>query len=147
MGSITKRQADESPINRKSTVPYALQQKSMQISWSNYGPAIVSECSKHASGSPPRRVISVSYQQMLRCHGIGFCLLTSRGVAKLSEFAKLRVNSVDRFLVEYAAHHVIQRMRRFQVTPEGLFQNDSRPPMVAAVQSSRSQTFNDGSGY
>ena len=35
----------------------------MQISWSNYGPAIVSECSKHASGSHPRRMISVSYEQ------------------------------------------------------------------------------------
>src|SRR5439155_11926417 len=46
-------------------------------------------------------------------------------------FAKIVVNSVDRFFVEYAAHNIVQRMRRFQVPPELLFQNNSRPPMVA----------------
>src|SRR5439155_14901013 len=33
-------------------------------------------------------------------------------------FAKIVVNSVDRFLVEYAAHNIVQRMCRFQVPPE-----------------------------
>jgi hypothetical protein len=37
-------------------MPHALQQKSVQISWCKYGPAIVSECSKHASGSHRRRM-------------------------------------------------------------------------------------------
>src|SRR5579871_4814607 len=32
------------------------------VSWSNYGPAIVSERSRCASGSHPRRVVSVSYE-------------------------------------------------------------------------------------
>ena len=48
-------------------------------------------------------------------------------------FAKIVVNPVHRFLVEYAAHYVIQYVRGFQVPPEGLFQNDSRPSMVATV--------------
>jgi len=39
--------------------------------WSNYGPVIVSDCSKHASGSHPCRVVSISYEQMLGCHGRG----------------------------------------------------------------------------
>src|ERR1700692_1375049 len=62
-------------------------------------------------------------------------------------FAKIVVNAVHRFLVEYTVHHVIQCVRRLQVPPEGLFQNNSRPPMFAAVQSYRSQTLNDGSRY
>jgi hypothetical protein len=62
-------------------------------------------------------------------------------------FAKIVVNPVHRFLVEYTAHNVIQRMRRFQVPPEGLFQNNSRPPFVASIQPNRSQTFNDGARY
>src|SRR3984893_7593974 len=62
-------------------------------------------------------------------------------------FAKIMVNPVHRFLVEYAVHHVIQYVRRFQVPPEGLLQNNSRPTMLAAVQSYCSQTFNDWSRY
>jgi hypothetical protein len=34
--------------------------------WSNYGPVIVSHCSKHASGSHPCRVVSVSQQSSNR---------------------------------------------------------------------------------
>jgi hypothetical protein len=41
------------------------------ISWSIYGPVIVSECSLNASGSHPCRVFSVSYDQPRRCHGRG----------------------------------------------------------------------------
>src|ERR1700727_3017628 len=59
-------------------------------------------------------------------------------------FAKIVVNAVHRFLVEYAVHNLIQYVRRFQVPPEGLFQNNSCPPLVASVQSNRSQTLNDG---
>src|ERR1700722_7102463 len=62
-------------------------------------------------------------------------------------FAKIVVNPVHRFFVEYAVHHVIQYVCRFQVPPERLFQNNSRPPMLAAVQSYCSQTFNDWSRY
>src|SRR5271156_7035949 len=62
-------------------------------------------------------------------------------------FAKIVVNPVYRFLVEYAVHNVIQYVCRFQVLSEGLFQNNSCPPMVAAVRSNRSQTFNDWSRY
>src|SRR5580692_8389397 len=62
-------------------------------------------------------------------------------------FAKIVVNPVHRFLVEYAVHYVIEYVRRFQVPPEGLLQNNSRPPMLAAVQSYCSQTFNDWSRY
>jgi len=40
------------------------------ISWSIYGPSIVSECSFDALGSHPCRAVSVSYEQMLGCHGI-----------------------------------------------------------------------------
>ena len=47
----------------------------------------------------------------------------------------------------YAVHHVIEYVRRFHVPPEGLFQNNSRPPFVATVQSYCSQPFNDGSRY
>ena len=36
-------------------------------------------------------------------------------------FAKIVVNPVDGFLVEYATNNIIQRVRRFQVPPEGLF--------------------------
>ena len=43
----------------------------------NYGPAIVSQCSKRAFGSHPCRVISVSYEQMGCCHGRGLISLTS----------------------------------------------------------------------
>src|SRR5207245_9548209 len=62
-------------------------------------------------------------------------------------FTKIVVNTVDRFLVENTAHNIVQRMRRFHVSPEWFFQNSSRPPMVAAVQSNRSQTFNNGPRY
>jgi hypothetical protein len=41
-------------------------------------------------------------------------------------------------------YNVIQRMHRFQVLPEGLFQSNSRPAAVLAVQSSRFQPFDDG---
>src|SRR6266478_4183193 len=61
--------------------------------------------------------------------------------------AKIVVNPVYRFLVENTAHNVIHPTRRFQVATERPFQNNSGPPMVAAIQSNRSQTFNDGSGY
>ena len=40
--------------------------------WSNYGPAIVSQCSERAFGSHPCRVISVSYEQALGCPRNGF---------------------------------------------------------------------------
>src|SRR6267142_4955201 len=50
-------------------------------------------------------------------------------------FAKIMVNPVYRFLIEYIVHDIIKRLRRFQVTPEGLFQNNSSPPFVATVQS------------
>src|SRR5579872_3129 len=62
-------------------------------------------------------------------------------------FAKIVVNSVDSFLVEYAAHNIVQSLRRFRVPPEGLFQNNSGPPMFTAVESYSSQTFNDGTRY
>jgi len=39
--------------------------------WSNYGPVIVSEDSESGLGSHPRRVVSVSYQQIVGCHGRG----------------------------------------------------------------------------
>jgi hypothetical protein len=41
-----------------------------QMSWFIYGPVTVAHRSKHASGSHPCRVVSVSYEQMLGCHGI-----------------------------------------------------------------------------
>jgi hypothetical protein len=57
------------------------------------------------------------------------------------------VNPVNGFLVEYAAYYFIQRLRRFKVASERLFQNDSRPSTVAPVQSHRAQTFHDGSRH
>jgi hypothetical protein len=42
-----------------------------QVLWSNHGPVIVSESAKTASGSHPCRVFSVSYEQVLGCHGRG----------------------------------------------------------------------------
>src|SRR5215469_5289182 len=62
-------------------------------------------------------------------------------------FAKVVVNPVYRFLLKYAVHHVIEYVRRFQVSPEGFFQNNSRPSMVAPVQSNCSQTLNDRRRY
>src|SRR5258708_2972686 len=59
----------------------------------------------------------------------------SQQVTGLCYLAKIVVNPIHRFLVEYAVHHFIQYVRRFQVPPEGLFQNNSRPPLVAAGQS------------
>ena len=41
-----------------------------QISWSNYGPVIVSEYAKTAFGSHPYRVVSITYDLTVRCHGI-----------------------------------------------------------------------------
>ena len=43
--------------------------KPMEELWSSYGPVIVSHRSKHALGSHPCRVVSVSYEQMGCCHG------------------------------------------------------------------------------
>ena len=42
-----------------------------KTSWSNSGAVIVSHRSKHASGSHPCRVVSVSYEQMGCCNGRG----------------------------------------------------------------------------
>jgi hypothetical protein len=41
-----------------------------KTTWSNYGPVLVSQRSKSASGSHPCRVFSDSYDLMLGCHSI-----------------------------------------------------------------------------
>jgi hypothetical protein len=43
----------------------------MAILWSKYGPVIVSDRSDRALRSHPCRVVSISYEQMLGCHGRG----------------------------------------------------------------------------
>src|SRR6202162_819086 len=88
------------------------------------------------------------------CVGLYFIKLHNREAHRTSMLLAFAFSSV--FLISYIVNHtmhgdtifhVIQYVRRFQVPPEGLFQNNSRPPTLAAVQSYCSQTFNDWSRY
>jgi len=45
--------------------------KAHSFLWSIYSPAIVTEGSKRVFGSHPRRVFSISYHQIVDCHGRG----------------------------------------------------------------------------
>src|SRR5277367_610488 len=62
-------------------------------------------------------------------------------------FAEIVIDPIDRLLFEYTLHHSIEYVRRIQVPTKGFFEDNSRPSMIAAVQPSRSQTFNDGPSY
>ena len=69
MVAIRRLKAPTLLLGNQSNVATIAVRRHIENHGPNYGPAILSQCSKRASGSHPCRVVSVSYEQTLGCHG------------------------------------------------------------------------------
>jgi len=62
------------------------------ILWSIYGPTTLAQGSKRGFGSHPCRVVSVSYRQIVDCHGRGHWLDSGRPRGGFRHKARLSSN-------------------------------------------------------
>ena len=59
-------------------------------------------------------------------------------------FAEIVVDAEDRVLVEDFRDHVVELASRFEIVPEGLFDDDAPPPVVLGAKPGRSDPAEDG---